>query len=156
MGLFVTVGDGEEIVFLERLADDLETDGEVALGKATGDGEGREAGQVHIDGEDVAQVHRDRIIHPFSEFEGRSRGCRGQQGIDLLEGIEEVLPNQIPNFLSTKVVGIVVAGTEHEATETNAAFDLSSKAFTTGFKINIQGIGRFFAAMGVANAIIAG
>lgn len=72
VGLFVTMGDGEKFVFLEWLADDVEANGEIVLSQAARNGKGREASEVDIDGENIAEVHLDRVIDLFSKLESWS------------------------------------------------------------------------------------
>ena len=75
-GLLVGVGDAEHDFLAPFGADDLEADGELVGGEAAGDGDAADAGEVDGDGEDVGEIHLERVLCPLAELEG-GRGRRG-------------------------------------------------------------------------------
>ena len=67
--LLVGVGYLEDGFFGERLADNLHAYGQ-SIGKAGGDGDSRQAGDVYGQGAHIAQVHLEWVVHLFPDFEG--------------------------------------------------------------------------------------
>ena len=70
VALFVGLGDGEEIGLLERLADELKTDGQTTLGETARDRHPRQTGEVDAERVDIEEVHCKRIGF-FPDFERR-------------------------------------------------------------------------------------
>ena len=72
-GLLVGMGDLQEPFFRERFADELEADGHIGVIESTGDGQRRQSGQIDGDGENVGQIHGERVRCFFSEAKRRRR-----------------------------------------------------------------------------------
>ena len=67
--LFVGVGDFQDGLFAEGLADNLHADGQ-PVGEAGGDRYCRQAGDVHRYGADITEIHLERVIGLFPYLEG--------------------------------------------------------------------------------------
>ena len=73
------VRDLEELGLGERLAEELQADGELAafeIGKSARDRDAADAGEVGGDGEDIREIHLQRIVRAFTQFESRDRRSR--------------------------------------------------------------------------------
>src|SRR3972149_960462 len=92
-GLLVGVGRAQQRGLVERFADQLEPDGEPALGEAARQREAREPRQVHRDREDVAEVHLERVLL-LAELEGDVGGGGGGVRAPPLDSLPEVQPHQ--------------------------------------------------------------
>ena len=71
--LFECIGDPQKTGFVERLAEELETDGElfpVFLNQSTRDADPADSGEVGCDGKDVCEIHAERVVDSFANFEG--------------------------------------------------------------------------------------
>ena len=93
----------------------------------------RDAGQarhVHRDGEDVLQVHLDRIARALlADAEGGRRSRGRQHRVDALrEAVLKVLLDQRADLLGAQVIGVVVAGRQHVSADHDAAADLLAEA----------------------------
>ena len=65
--------------------------------------------RLAVDGVDVGQVHFQRVVGFFSEAKGWGGRDRGQNGVDLREGGEEIASEEGADLLRLAVVGVVVA-----------------------------------------------
>src|SRR5438067_13425208 len=76
--LLVHAGDAEQPGFAEGGAEELKAEGEglVARGEAAGEADAGDGGDVARDGEDVAEVHLQRVAGLLAGLEGRG-GARG-------------------------------------------------------------------------------
>src|SRR5262249_22401686 len=76
-GLFESVGELEHAGFAEDWAEDLKANGEIFLRRfATGHGNAGHTRQRAGDGVDVGEIHLERVIGFFAEFEGRDGRSR--------------------------------------------------------------------------------
>ena len=120
----------EEAAFVEGAAQELEADGQ-AIAHAHGHGEAGQAGEVQRQGEDVHEVHLERIAGHFAHLPCRNGGDGGEEHVALLEGVEIVLADEAAHLGGLAVVGVVVAGGEHVGTEQDAALYFKAEAFGT-------------------------
>jgi len=67
--LLIGVGDLQNRFLPEGLADNLHADGQ-AVGKASRNGNGGQAGDIYGQGTDVAEVHLERVVYLLPYFEG--------------------------------------------------------------------------------------
>ena len=112
---------------VERAAEELQADGQTP-GEAAGERQAGEAGQVRGHGEDVGQVHLQRVAGLLAEAEGRAgRRRRGDSVAGLERGLE-VAPDERAHLLGAEVVGVVVARRERERAEDDPALDLRPEA----------------------------
>lgn len=93
-GLLEHVGGAEEAVFVEGAGLHLEADGEAGFCEAAGEADAGEAGEVGGDGVQVFEVHRERVVGLFTEFEGGIGGSGADDEIDVLEGRIVVAANE--------------------------------------------------------------
>src|SRR6266702_7964275 len=84
--------------------------------------------QVAGHGEDVGEVHGERVGHLLAEPE-RDRGRhRSRDDVAVLEGALEVPPEQGADLLRPQVISVVVAGGERIGAEHDAALRLRAEA----------------------------
>ena len=110
--MFVGVGDLEQFGLAEGLADQLEPHGErfsIHLGESAREADAADPGQIDGDGENVGEVHPQRVVAPVAHLEGGLGRGGADDGIHLLKGAGKVLPDQRADFLRAQVVGVVVA-----------------------------------------------
>lgn len=62
--------------FLQGVADELQTNGQPLAVKAARDGEAAAGTEIERQGEDIGQVHTQRIVHALADFEGNNRAIR--------------------------------------------------------------------------------
>src|SRR5207248_2675207 len=107
----VHAGDAEQPGFAEGGAEELKAEGEglVARGEAAGEADAGDGGDVARDGEDVAEVHLQRVAGLLAGLEGRG-GARGA-GDDVapFERLVEVALDEGADLEGADVVGVVVA-----------------------------------------------
>ena len=108
-GLLVGIGDFEDGLFAEGLADNLHADGQ-PIGKAGGDGNPGEAGNIYGQGANVTEIHLERVVHLLANLKGDGGGGGGYQGITLFKSLVKFPPYQGADFLGFEVIGIIVTG----------------------------------------------
>ena len=128
-GLLILMGHLEQFRLLEHIADQLNTDRKPRLVKTAGNTDGRQACQVRWNGEEVGQVHRERVIGVGPIAEGGCRRRRGQQNIDGLVGRIEIPTNQGADLLGFLVVGVHVAGRQCVSADQDAPLNLAAEGF---------------------------
>ena len=127
--LFVCVGDPENGLLAERFSQQLQADGEFgSSGEAAGDAHAADAGQVGGDCEDVDQVHLQRVIHLFADFEGGRGGGWANDRVHFFEGAQEILTDQRADFLGAQIKCIVIPAAQHVGAEDDAAFDFRAES----------------------------
>ena len=137
----------------------MQADGELGVfdfGEAAGDGDAGVAGEVGGDGEDVGEVHFQRVAGALAGFEGGLGAGGADDGVDFLERFGEVAPDEGADFLGAEVVGVVVPAAEDVGAEDDAALDLGAEAFLAGAAVMVEEIGGVLGAMAVADAVEAG
>ena len=103
VGAFVSVGDGEEVGFFPRLADELGADREATLRETTRDADRGEAGEVYANRINIAEVKCERVGFLTDLKRGHRRGGR-QERIDVAECVKEILPDERTHFLRMEIV----------------------------------------------------
>src|SRR6266702_3193690 len=135
--LFVSVGDLQNGLFAKRFAEQLQAYRKfwgqrsrfrvAGRGEAAGNTDPADAGDVRSDGENIGQIHLERVVRFFTDFERRGgRGGR-DNGIHVLERFQKILANEGADLLGPQVIGIVVAAAEDVSAEDDAAFDFSAE-----------------------------
>src|SRR5215831_2465271 len=89
----------QEHILAERRRNDLQSNGQLMACKPTGQRERRQAGQVHWNGEDIREVHLQRVSEALPETERWDRRDRRQQGITLCKGVLKILPEERTQLL---------------------------------------------------------
>lgn len=108
--------DFEDFLFSEEWSEDLESDGEfdctAILGETVTDGEceSRESGETRIDGENIREIHFERIIGFFSDFPGDGWGGRSDDDIDFIEGFLEIFSDEFSYERCSTEVRIIESG----------------------------------------------
>ena len=96
--------------------------------KPHGHADRRQAGEVRADGEDVGQIHLQRIGDALAELERRGRAGRHRDDVDPLERVLVVAADERAHLLRLQIVRVVVAGAEHVGAEHDAALHLGAEA----------------------------
>src|SRR5208337_2499043 len=138
------------------LTDDLEPDGEPARAEATGEGDGRHAGEVHGDGEDVREVHLERILYLLPETEGRGRGSGGTDHVASFKGLFKIGLNEGPYLGGLPVVGVVVAGGKDIGSQHDPALHLLAEPLGAGLLVHLHELLRLGCTKAVFHAVISG
>ena len=99
----------------------------VRFGETAWHTDSADSGQIRCDGEDIGKIHLQRICGAFAQLECRHRRRGRNQRIDFLEGLREILPDQLPHFLRTQIIGVVIAGTQNVGPENNRRFTSGPK-----------------------------
>src|SRR5262245_3559521 len=100
----------EQRRLVEGLADELQAARRSFRGEPGRNRKAGKAGHVHRHGEDVLEIHGERVAGLLAERErGRRRGRR-QHDVDLAPGLVEVALDKRADLLRLEVVGVVVAG----------------------------------------------
>ena len=87
-----------------------------------------QAREVDRQREEVAGVHRERVVDELADAERDRRRGRREQDVALLEGLLEVAPDQRAHALRLAVVGVVVARRERVGADQAAPLDLAAEA----------------------------
>ena len=103
---------------------------------------------------DIGEIHLERVRGAFADFERRCRRSRCRDDINLLKGGIEIGFDERSHFLRLFVVGILIAGTERESAEHDAAFHLLSEPFAARLFIESEQLFRFFGSVSVSHAVI--
>src|SRR5205814_8261761 len=111
------------------------------------------AGEVSGIGEDVGQIHRQRIGRPFAELERRYRRSRRDDRVHFFECFDKVLADEFAHFLSADVVSVVVTGTQYIVAETDPAFYFGAETFLACPAVMIEQIFWIFGAITVSDAV---
>lgn len=96
--LLILVGDIQQTVFGEMLADELQTHGHSAT-ESGGDGHGGQTGQIDGDGVNVRQVHGDGVVHFRTDTECGGGRDRTHDDIDLRQSLLEIVADEAADFL---------------------------------------------------------
>ena len=65
-----------------------------------------------------------------------------KNNVDLAKGRDEITQNQAPHFLSTQIIRIIIARTQHIGPQHNPAFDFTAKGLAATLKIHGFNIAR--------------
>src|SRR6185436_20636253 len=76
------------------------------------------------DGEAVAEIYLQRIVHSFTKLERRRRSRWHDDGVHPFERLFIVAPDQGSHLLRLQVIRVVVPGTENVGPQHDAALDL--------------------------------
>lgn len=154
LALLIRVGRADQRFLRERLADDLQADGQALAALAARDGDARQAGEVQGDGADVLQVHLQRVCNHLADLEGRRRGRRGHDDIDRLEGFRVVLLDERADLECLEVVGVVVAGGKRVVADHDAALDFLAELLVARVRHHLDEV-LAVDALAVADAVVA-
>src|SRR5215831_20589709 len=99
----------QEHILAERRRNDLQSNGQLLACKPTGHRERWQARQVHRNGEDIREVHLQRVSEALPETKRRGRRDRRQQGVTLRKGALKILPEERTQLLCLFVIGVVIA-----------------------------------------------
>jgi len=108
--LFPQVGEFQNGGFVPRSSYNLPAHGEFVFGKPYRNADGGNGCQVHRNGEDVGEIHINRVLELFAELKGGRGGGGGEDYVYLLEGVDKILVEQSLYLLRLQIVGVVVAG----------------------------------------------
>ena len=147
--LLLGEGDAQHLFFFKVFGNQLHTDGKTRLREATREAHPRETGKIHVDGKDIRQIHRERVVHLLPDLPGGRRRDGGQDHIALLERLFEIPPDQRPHLLPPDVVGVVVTGGKDVGAQHDPSLHLGPEPLASGFFVKL---GQSFGA-GVAVSV---
>ena len=131
------VGSVEHLLLHQGRADELGTHGHSLAVKAAGHGDGGQAGQVDGHGVNVAQVHLERIAQTLPQLGGDGGGHRSQQQIIFPEGLVKGLLDDGLDLQGFLIIGVIVAGGQHEGAQQDAPLHLPAKALGAGLAVEV-------------------
>lgn len=97
------MGDFEDLLLPHHRSEDLQSDREVDFAPifgacvSYGQRESGELSEASVDGEDVSEIHLERIIDLLSKLPSHRGRGGGDDDIDLLVGLVEVLADELPH-----------------------------------------------------------
>src|ERR1700757_4574425 len=80
------------------------------------------AGQVGCDGENIGEIHVQRISDTFANLERYYRRGWGDQRVDFFESARKIPPNQFADFLRAQIIRIVITGAQNVSAKNDPAF----------------------------------
>ncbi len=115
--------------------------GKPSLEKPARHRQARQARHVHRHGEDVVQIHLERVRATLrAEREGGRRRRRRQDRVDLFEGVIEVALDERAHLLRLQVIGVVIARRQHIGADQDAALHLRAEALGARLLIHVDDI----------------
>src|SRR3546814_15210109 len=75
--------------------------------RSSWNGNGRKSGQGCLNGKNIGQVHNDRVICFFAQFESRGWRCRKKPKIVGLQQLKKSVPDQSAYLLGLGIISIV-------------------------------------------------
>src|SRR5215475_15038400 len=147
------MGKLEDARFTEGRTEDLEADRKILRSLAAGDGKAGHSGKGTCNGVDVGEVHLERVVRLFAQFEGRDGRRRRDDAVNFCEGLAEVLGDERAYFLAFQIIGVVIASGKDVSAEDDAAFHLWTEPRATRFAVHADER-RVVCAEAVTNAII--
>ena len=139
-------------MFSEVWAEDLKAYWE-SLDGLKWDGDSAVSDEVGGDGEDVGEELGEWVFAGEAHFGGCFWGDGGEDGVDFLEGLFEVLAEEGADFLRAEVVGVVVAGGEDVGAEDDATFDFWAEAVFAAAFVEVEHVGGVFGSIAVADSV---
>jgi hypothetical protein len=98
-------------------AKDLDPDRETSFRLTAWDAHAADSCEGGGDRVDVFEVHLQRVVGLFAEFEGGCRSDGADQRVDLREGSEKVACQQSADLLCLAVVRVIVASGQNVGAE---------------------------------------
>src|ERR1035441_5439525 len=128
--LLIGMPDAQDRLLAERFAQKLQADWQAWLspGKAARHHQPADARQVAGDGENIHKVHLQRVLGLRADLEGGSGRGRANDGIHLLERLQEVVADQGADLLGAEVIGVVVAAAKDIGAQDNAPLHFRAEA----------------------------
>lgn len=109
-GLFVDMARAQHALFAQRRAEQLQADGQALLVEPARHREAADAGQAGRQGEDIFEIHGQRVVGVGADAEGGGGRDRRGDDIDLRKGLVEVAADGGAHLLGLPIIGVVVAG----------------------------------------------
>lgn len=93
-------------------------------GEAARQAEAAEAREIAGNRENVREIHLEWVIGLLAHFEGRRGGHGSDDGVNRIEGLEEVAANERADLLGSQIISIVVTAAQNISAQDNAPLDL--------------------------------
>src|SRR5579862_2108735 len=122
----------EELAFGEWFPEQLQAYRQRAaidLREPAWDRDAADSGEVGGNGEDVREVHLQRIVTPVAGLERGLRRGRRDDGVAFLEGLGEIVADERAHLLGAEVIGVIITAAQHVGAENDAPLDLGAEAF---------------------------
>ena len=144
-------------MFIQRLTDNLKAQRQALCIEPTGHRHGRQARQRCRHGEDIVQIHGQRIGAFFPQAKGGTGCGRRQQQITAFPRPVKIAGDERAYLLRLSIIGIVKARREHIGANEDATLHLCPKACCAGGGVHVLQIGPIRqVAQAITHAIIAG
>src|SRR5260370_32705309 len=118
-------------------AEYLQRDGKSGRAEPAGNAHLWQTGEVTGQGKNVHEIHRQGMVELLAQLEGGDRRSGRENRVDVLECLEEILPNQRPDLLSLEVVRVIVAGRERVGAEHDPPLDLGTETGRASLGIHL-------------------
>ena len=151
--LLVSIRRLKQLLLLKTVPNELQADGQPPAVLTAGNADARQSRQIHGNGINIPQIHLNRICQALSQLRRGGGRHRPKNQIVFFKGSVEGLLNQRFHLQRLQIVGIVIAGTQHERPKHDAAFYFLPKALRAGFLVHIMKALTGFGAVTVLNAV---
>src|SRR5208282_2571860 len=140
--LFDDGAEREQRLFLERPSDELQTQRQAVRVEPARHRNARQSGHVHGHGENVIEIHFDRIDTALFTDGKRSRRCRRSEDRvhASCEALLEVALDQRAHFLRPQIIRIIIAGGQHIGADHDAPAHFLAEAGGTGTLIHLDDV----------------
>src|SRR5690349_2563756 len=105
---FKSVGKAEHGGLVEMPGQNLHPYRKPLGGEAAGYTHARNTRQAAGDGENIGEVHSDRVVYLLAQLECRERRYRSHNCIDLCKSIRKIARNQSAHLLCLQIIRIII------------------------------------------------
>src|SRR5271165_1484835 len=157
--LLVGIGNLEHGRFIEFRTEYLETDGELfsfLFQKSAWYADPADPRHICGQGENVGQIHAQRIACAFTEFERRGRRRRANNCINLLKGSRKVLTDQGTNLLGPQIISIIITRAQYVGAQNDATFDLGAETLFSRSAVVVKKTAHLLSAKAVSHSVESG
>ena len=106
----ISVDNFQERLFAKRFSEQLQTNGQLRiLREAARNADAADARQVAGNGENIAQIHLQRIVRLLADLERRRRRSRRHHRVHLLERLQKIVADERADFLRPQIICVVIA-----------------------------------------------
>src|SRR5437667_5255701 len=149
----VLMGDAEDARLAKMIPLNQHADGKAFFVESARNRNSRSARQVAGDGEDIVQVHLDRVVGLVADRKRGRRRCRADDDVAAFVDALEILGNQPPHLLRLEVVRIVIAMREHVGADQDPTLDLGAETFGPRLLVHVEQVGILLRTVTIAHAV---
>src|SRR3546814_185433 len=135
MLLKIVMSKSQQLLLAPPLPDQPQSYRQPLRMRSSWNGNGRKSGQGCLNGKNIGQVHNDRVICFFAQFESRGWRCRKKHKIVGLQQLKKSVPDQSAYLLGLGIISIVITGAQHKGAQHDSPFNFFSESFSSGPQI---------------------